>query len=169
MLMPHYYIYYDRSAEYGGDSIKWYDRDGREGAKEVAQKGDEGASEHGDRKEIAVIIGTKQKKGYVGSGETNEGYWTAIGCDDGGEETCSEEKQIACTTKIYAEIGGVVVAKKNGIEGFDEKKGEDESEDAEGGEDWHLLKGNSVEVAHAPNEKTLYVLNGCEEVEEGYD
>lgn len=116
-----------------------------------------------------MVVGAEKEEGDVGCGKTYEGYGSAVGGDDGGKQTCGEEEEVACVAKIDAEVGGVVVAEQDGVEGLGEQEGEDESEDAEGGEDGELLEGDSTEIAHAPDEKTLYVINGCEKIEEGDD
>ena len=65
-----------------------------------------------------MIARAEQKESDVWGSESDEGDRATIGGDDGGEQTRGEEKEIACASDVYAEVGGIVVAKKDGIEGL---------------------------------------------------
>ena len=111
----------------------------------------------------------EEEEGDVGSGQSEEGDRAAIGGDDGSQEAGGEKEEMARALDVDAEVGGVGFAEEDGVERLHQQEGEEEPEEAEGGEDGHLLHGDAVEVAHAPDEEALDVLDGGEEVEQGDD
>ena len=159
----------DGGTEDGGDGVEGDDGGGRKGAEEIAEEGEDGSGEHGDGQEDAVVGRAEEEEGDVGSGQSEEGDGTAIGGDDGGQEAGGEKEEMARALDVDAEVGGVGFAEEDGVERFHQQEGEEEPEEAEGGEDGHLLHGDAVEVAHAPDEEALDVLDGGEEVEQGDD
>ena len=111
----------------------------------------------------------EEEEGDVGSGQSEEGDRAAIGGDDGGQEAGGEEEEMARALDVDAEVGGVGFAQKDCVQRLHQQEGEEEPEEAEGGEDGHLLHGDAVEVAHAPDEEALDVLDRCEKIEQGND
>ena len=97
----------DGSTHDWGDGIEGNDGGGREGAKEIAEEGKDGTGEHGDRQEHPMVGGAEQEEGDVGCGESEESDRTAIGGDDGGQESCGEEQKMAGALDVDAEVGGV--------------------------------------------------------------
>ena len=116
-----------------------------------------------------MVAGADDEESYVGGGKADEGYGSAIGGDDSSEEACGKEQEATGTLDVDSEVGSIAFAKEDGIERFDKQGGEENAKEAEGGKDGHLLHGDTVEVAHAPNDEALNVLSRGEEVEQGDD
>ena len=116
-----------------------------------------------------MVAGADDEEGYVGCGKADEGYGSAIGSDDSCEQACGKEQEAAGTLDVDSEVGSIAFAKEDGIERFDKQGGEEDAKEAEGGKDGHLLHGDTVEVAHAPDDEALNVLSRGEEVEQGDD
>jgi len=156
----------DGGAQDGCDGVERNDRGGWQGAEEVAEECQDGTSEHRDGQEHTVVGGAQQEESHMRSCQSEEGNGATIGSDDSGEQTRGKKQEVACALDVDAKIGGIGFAEHDGIQGFHEQEGEKESQNAQRGEDGHLLHGDAVEVAHAPNEETLDVLNRGEEVEQ---
>ena len=58
-------------------------------AEGIAEQGDGGAHEHGERQELTMIVSTDQEAHDVGRGQADEGDGTAEGGDHGCQETCN--------------------------------------------------------------------------------
>ena len=58
-------------------------------AEGIAEQGDGGAHEHGERQELTMIVSTDQEAHDVGRGQADEGDGTAEGGDQGCQETCN--------------------------------------------------------------------------------
>ena len=112
---------------------------------------------------------TQQEEGHMRGCQSEKGDGSAVGRNDGCEDTCGKEQEMACTLDVNAQVGGIGFAQQNGIQGLHQQEGDEESDDAQGGEDGHLLHGDAVEVSHSPDEETLDVLHRCQEIQQGDD
>ena len=111
----------------------------------------------------------EHKEGDMGSCETEEGDWSAVGGDDSCKQTSGEKEEVAGTLDVDAEVAGVGFAQKYCVQRLHQQEGEEEANEAKSGEDGHLLHGDAVEVTHSPDKEALDVLDGGEEVEQGDD
>ena len=78
-----------------------------------------------------MIAGAEQKEGHMGGSKSEKCNGTAIGCNDSSEKPRGKKKKIARMQNVDTKVGGVVLAKKNGIEGLNKQQSEYQAQNGE--------------------------------------
>lgn len=114
-----------------------------------------------------MVGGLVNKARQLWCGQTDEGYGTAEGGDNGTEIARREEQESAGTFGTYAQVDCIVASEQESIEGFYLQKKKRQTNYKEYGKKRQTLKGDAAEVAHAPHHVALKALTGGEETQYG--
>ena len=160
----------DGGPDDGGDDIDGNDaRLARHRAYQITDEGQRGTRKQSGGQEHAMV-GTAQKEaGNVGNRQADEGDGAAKGGGRGGEETGGKEQEGARAADADTEITSVVVAQKQGIEGFDEQHRERQPHKADGDEPRQAVERDAGESTHAPKCHGMDALGCGAEVEQRDD
>ena len=79
-------------------------------AEGIAEQGDGGAHEHGERQELTMIVSTDQEAHDVGRGQADEGDGTAEGSNHSRKKTGDDEQNDAQTPDVETQILGILFA-----------------------------------------------------------
>ena len=106
----------------GGDDIDGNDALlAWQGADEIAGKGQRRTRQQGGRQEGAVVGTAQEEPSDVGHSQSNKGNRAAEGCGGSGEQACGEEQKRTSARDTDTQITGIIIAQKQGIEGFNEQ------------------------------------------------
>ena len=158
-----------RSTENRSDSVdRYYAAIAGQYTKQIAGQGNNTACHHSDRHQQPVTVCGQHQPDNVRNCQTNKRHRTAKRCDHCREQPCDNKQQVAHPDDPDTETPSVSVSKRHEVKWLDKTQRTGQTEDYNGGEQWHLPHGHTTEITHSPDNVRLHPLFRRKEIEKRY-